>query len=280
MINIEAAKTILVPTDFTTVGENALKHANLFAAKTGKSITLLHVIAAESEKEKAMQKLNAIAIANKTSHEIETFCLTSAGTIFDQIGTVADVINAAFVVMGTHGIVGMQKVTGSKALKVITKSHVPFIVIQKSPAHANYNNIVIPISYQRESKQAIFNILELARVFGATCHLVYAHSNDEQLEMNIYNNVAYAESFLDDNNVAHISRSLGSNLSNFNDACLSYANDVNADLITLITEQNITMAEFLMRPAEQFFIANNLGIPVMCIHPDYKAVQYGSVFAN
>jgi nucleotide-binding universal stress UspA family protein len=280
MINIELAKTILVPTDFTHVGEDALKHANLFAAKTGKSITLLHVIASDSEKEKAMQKLNAIATANKTSTEIETFCLTSVGTIFDQIGAVADVINAAFVVMGTHGIVGMQKVTGSKALKVITKSHVPFIVIQKSPTHPTYKNIVIPISYQRESKQAIFNILELARVFGATCHLVYAHSNDEQLEMNINNNVLYAESFLSDNNVNHVSSSLGSNLSHFNDACLKYANEVNADLVTLITEQNITMAEFLMRPAEQFFIANDLAIPVMCIHPDYKAVQYGSVFAN
>ena len=37
MINIETAKTILVPTDFTHIGEAALKHANLFAAKTGKS---------------------------------------------------------------------------------------------------------------------------------------------------------------------------------------------------------------------------------------------------
>lgn len=280
MINIELAKTILVPTDFTHVGDSAIKHANLFAEKTGKSITLLHVIASESEAKKVNEKLSQVAVANKAATGISTLYMTSVGTIFDQIGAVADVINAAFVVMGTHGIIGMQKVTGSKALKVITKSHVPFIVVQKAPVHEHYKNIVIPISYQRESKQALFNILELARVFGATCHLVYAHSNDEQLEMNITNNVAYAESFLSDNNISHKSSSLEGNLSHFNDACLQYAKDINADLVTLITEQNITMAEFLMRPAEQFFIANELGIPVMCIHPDYKAVQYGSVFAN
>lgn len=280
MINIETAKTILVPTDFSHVGEAALQHANIFAPKIEKTITLLHVIASESDHDKAMQKMEAIAAANFTSTGIVTECTTSVGTIFDQIGHVADVINAALVVMGTHGMKGMQRITGSFALKVITKSHVPFVVVQKNPENTTYKNIVIPISYQRESKQSIFNISELARIFGSTCHLVYAHSSDEQLEMNIKNNVAYAESFFDDNNIAHKEFSVGHSLNNFNEACLNYAENIKADLITLITEQNITMAEFLMRPAEQFFIANEQRIPVMCIHPDYKAVQYGSVFAN
>lgn len=280
MLHIETAKTILVPTDFTHVGESALKHASIFAERTGKSISLLHVIATEAEKEKTLEKLDAISIANTKATNIETISMVSVGTIFDQIGAVADLINAAFVVMGTHGIVGMQKVTGSKALKVITKSHVPFIVVQKPPVHSTYLNFVIPISYQRESKQPIFNIAELARIFGSTCHLVYTGINDEQLEMNIKNNVAYAESFFEEHGIKYKSHKLDAKFAQFNEACLKYAKSMDADLITLITEQNISMAEFLMRPAEQFFIANELAIPVMCIHPDYKAVQYGSVFAN
>ncbi|MEO8148592.1 MAG: universal stress protein [Bacteroidia bacterium] len=280
MINIETAKTILVPTDFTHVGTAALKHANLFAAKINKSITLLHVIATAGDKAKAMEKLEEIASANKSETGVETEYTTSIGTIFDQIGHVADVINAAFVVMGTHGMKGMQKITGSFALKVITKSHVPFVVVQKNPGPAEYKKIVIPISYQRESKQPLFSIRDIARLFDATCHLVYARSNDKQHDTNIKNNVAYAESFLEELNIKHESFSVGHHLNNFHEECLNYANNIKADIITLITEQNITMAEFLMRPAEQFFIANEPGIPVMCIHPDYKAVQYGSVFAN
>ncbi len=280
MLNIEKSKTILVPTDFTHVGEAALNHATMLASKTNKSITLLHVIATTSDKAKADEKLEEIAKRNASTTGVQTEFTTSVGTIFDQIGHVADIVNAVLVVMGTHGIKGVQKITGSYALKVITKSNVPFIVVQKSPELNTYSRIVIPISYQRESKQPLFSIRDIARVFGATCYLVYARSNDAQLDMNISNNVAYAESFLDEYNISHESFSVGYHLNSFQNECINYARNIKADIITLITEQNISMAEFLMRPAEQFFIANEAGIPVMCIHPDYKAVQYGSVFAN
>jgi len=42
-------------------------------------------------------------------------------------------IGALMVVMGTHGIKGMQKLMGSWALKVITSSKVPFIAVQDTP---------------------------------------------------------------------------------------------------------------------------------------------------
>ena len=52
--------------------------------------------------------------------------------------------------MGTHGMKGMQKLTGSWALKVIVKSKVPFIVVQDPPAdQERYHNIVFPGGLQR-----------------------------------------------------------------------------------------------------------------------------------
>ncbi len=45
------------------------------------------------------------------------------------------------VVMGTHGMKGMQKITGSWALKVIVKSKVPFIVDRISPMPGEYHNM-------------------------------------------------------------------------------------------------------------------------------------------
>ncbi len=41
--------------------------------------------------------------------------------------------HALMVIMGTHGIKGLQKYTGSWALKVIIGSSVPFLVIQDKP---------------------------------------------------------------------------------------------------------------------------------------------------
>ena len=57
----------------------------------------------------------------------------SKGSIFTAIAEYANEKDASLVVMGTHGMKGMQKLTGSWALKVIVKSKVPFIVVQDPP---------------------------------------------------------------------------------------------------------------------------------------------------
>ena len=61
--------------------------------------------------------------------------------------------NVDLVLMGTHGMKGMQKLTGSWALKVIVKSKVPFIVVQDAPAdEERYHNIVFPVDFKKENK--------------------------------------------------------------------------------------------------------------------------------
>lgn len=280
MINIEHSKTILAPTDFTPVGDAALQHANIFAERMLKPITLLHVIDNYSEKHEAMERLKPIALANQKATGIQTDFTTSTGTIFEQIGHAADILNAAFVVMGTHGITGMQKITGSKALKVISKSHKPFVVVQKVPSNNPYKTIIVPMSHQPESKQPLFHIMHIAKLFNATCHIIHDTSKDPHTENNIKNNVAYAENFLSDNGIEYRTAKVDITLGDFNETVLRYAKHHHADLITLITPQNISLIEFLMQPAEQFIIANEEGIPVMCIHPDYNGMKYGSVFAK
>ena len=57
--------------------------------------------------------------------------------------------------MGTHGIRGLQKLTGSWALKVIVRTKVPFVVVQEFPKSNNYQKVVFPVDYKRESKEKI-----------------------------------------------------------------------------------------------------------------------------
>ncbi|HQU99928.1 MAG: universal stress protein [Bacteroidia bacterium] len=280
MNNNDFSKTILVPYDFTVKADAAIKHANSFAKKLSKTVTLLHVIADYDEKTETLARLKAIAANNQKITDITTEYCTSTGTIYDQIGQAADILDAAFVVMATHGINGVQKVFGSKALKVITKSHKPYIVVQDEPADQLYKQIIVPMSYQPECKQPLFHIMNIAKLFNATCHIIADKSSDPHHLNNIKNNVAYAESFLKENNIDFHTVAPEVSAGDFNQAVLRYAKHKHAGLITLITQQNISLFEFLMQPAEQYFIANQEKIPVMCIHPDYNSIKYGSVFAN
>ena len=67
-------------------------------------------------------------------HGIKINTKVLEGTIFTALTEYADDTKADFVIMGTHGIKGVQKLTGSWALKVIAGSNVPFIVVQDEPS--------------------------------------------------------------------------------------------------------------------------------------------------
>jgi len=135
----EKQKITVVPWDFTPVAENALAHAVKISHMVHNEICLLHIVdkaIKPAEEGQKMAALKLVANENSTKYNVPISVHISKGSIFSAI---ADFVNdkdkkhekeANIVVMGTHGMKGMQKLTGSWALKVIVGSKVPFIVIQ------------------------------------------------------------------------------------------------------------------------------------------------------
>ena len=125
---------ILIPWDFTPVAKYALQHGFKFAEKTkSKKIILVHIIKHDKEYNKAFDKLEQVASEYRGKNGLQIDAIVRKGSIFTTIGEVASEIEAELVVMGTHGLKGMQKLTGSWALKVIVSSKVPFVVEQEPP---------------------------------------------------------------------------------------------------------------------------------------------------
>ena len=58
--------------------------------------------------------------------------------------------------MGTHGASRWQQIIGSRALKVITSSPVPFILVQEKLMNdTGYDHIVVPLDLNFETKQKL-----------------------------------------------------------------------------------------------------------------------------
>ncbi|MFH0896221.1 MAG: universal stress protein, partial [Bacteroidota bacterium] len=171
---------ILVPVDFTELTEFATDHAIGIAKQLKATITLCHVINKDTKSMlkkqglhldslfKLLQK-NALEIKDK--HGIETDYMTREGSIFSTIGQIAEESGAHILVMGTHGKIGVQHLIGSYALKVITSSPSPVIVVQKTRFHNEYKNIVLPIDYTSESKQKVKWAINIARELKSTVHI-------------------------------------------------------------------------------------------------------------
>lgn len=267
--NLEEKKTILVPVDFTVVAITALNHANHVSKLLGKTVTLLHVVEKESERAEAFQKLKTIADDNLKKNNIETTPLVYVGSFFTEIGKAADDVVAALVVMGTHGVKGLQKIMGSYALRVITNSNAPYIVVQKKPfAEHGYKNILLPMDFTREAKQKLAWAVFIAKIFNSKCHLLAEYQGDEFLANKIKNNIYYSEAVLRDNDVEDVTvHQLPKGSGDFDKATIKYAREINADLIVVMTTLDKGLSEYIAGPYEQRIIANEAEIPVLVIKP-------------
>src|SRR5688572_11528390 len=109
---------ILVPIDFTPVTENALRYAVGLTGVMAQEITAFHVTSNEKDHAKAQADLQKLC-DKYTSERVKPVALIRSGNYFELIGETATEITADLIVMGTHGIKGMQRIIGSHAMKVI-----------------------------------------------------------------------------------------------------------------------------------------------------------------
>jgi nucleotide-binding universal stress UspA family protein len=265
----ENKKLIVVPWDFTQVAESALAHAVKIGRMVGNDICLLHIIdndtkiKAEGEKKTLLKH---VADENSKKYNITISSQVVKGTIFTSIGEFVNDQEASLVVMGTHGMKGMQKLTGSWALKVIVKSRAPFIVVQEPPADQNrYHNIVFPIDFRLENKEKMGMAIFMGKYFDSKIHILKTINTDKGLVTKTNRNLNFAVKYLIQNNVEYEIHEVKN--TKVAQQTIDFAQKINADLILIVTTKNITFADYMLGASEQFIIANSSKIPVCCVNP-------------
>jgi nucleotide-binding universal stress UspA family protein len=270
---------IVVPTDFTKVADTAVEHAiGLCKSIANSEVVLLHIIGKEKEKASAEVKLKKQSenLTQKTS--IKVSYEARLGNIFDDIGAAATDLKAKLIIMGTHGVKGMQHITGSYAVKVITHSTVPFIVVQERGFRDGYNNLVLPFDLSKDSKQKLSLAINIAKVFNSKVHIIYPQESDTFLVNAINNNVSLAKSELRNNKI-EFDVKMADEKGNFVKQFLTYAAAKDADLIAIVNSQEMGFPEILAGTDERQIITNDAQIPTMILNPIKSSIG-GSVLFN
>ncbi len=268
-------KIVLVPVDFTKEAEIAMDHAFGFAKLKSWSVMLLHVINAETKSklkkegkdiEDVNKDLSLIAEKAKETHGIEVDFMTQEGSIFNEISSVSEEIKARIVFMGTHGKVGIQKLIGSYALKVITSSKIPFIVVQDKDFGDGYKNLVIPIDDSPYSSQKASWAMYIAKIFNSKLHFVVAHNSIIAIKARVNAMVSRIERFLVENNIQYeiIQAEKGGS---FPKQIIDYSKSISADMITIMTEKQTSIPGFMFTKWQESILFNEEKMPVMCINP-------------
>lgn len=263
---MENKRTILVPWDFSQVAEYALEHAVKFANIINTDMALIHIVKKEKDVVEATQKLETVADVTEDKYKIRPKVIVREGTIFNTISDAASELNAEMVIMGTHGIKGMQKFTGSWALKVIAGTKAPFLVVQDSPRRDTVNNILFPVDFKSEDKEKLAWAYYLSKYYQTKLLICKADVNDSLIRKKTTQNLNFTKKYLDERNIDYEITTI-EGTSSLSDATLKYAKDIEVDLILIMTTKEPTLQDYILGAEEQKIIANPLKIPVMCINP-------------
>lgn len=266
---VENRNTLLVTWDFTEVSENALLHAIKLSRNVENNIRLVNVVKPGNNVllKEAEEKLKKEILRIKDQYKVILDSIILEGSLFSAITNYLKDSDVNMVLMGTHGIRGIQKYIGSHALRVIIGSEVPFIVVKDKPTNMErYTDIVFPIDFRSENKEKLQWAIYLGKYFNSKVHLFKAPVTDSSLLKKVNVNLNFAIRFLIQNNLDY-EINTASRSKNFGKEILNFAKDINADLILITTTKFITIFDYIFGAPEQYIIDNPSRIPVMCVNP-------------
>ncbi len=269
----QTRRKILVPYDFSELSEHAVKHAVQIATITESNIVFLHVIHNLKNESKTLKQLQEAAQGFINKYGVNIECKVRPGRVSDVIRTFAVTIDALIVVMKTQKPHGKEKYLGSRAIRVMIGSKIPFYLVQAPPKRIALRRVVFPIDFRYENKEKLSWISFLSKYYTSKIYLFKPHAND----YHVRNNLEFAKRFLEGKDINYEIVTGRSYFSQPNEV-VEYANQIKAELIIIMLSKNITVAKLMLGLKDQKYISNNYNIPVMCLNARSDLRKYESFF--
>lgn len=276
-------RNIIVPVDFSDQSKIALNQTYNLAKMAHADITLLHVIDEalfksilhlfknndENEaliREEAKTKLEEFANEARAKSGLVFNCRVEKGKIYETVTQVAEELDAMFIVMGTAGESSLKKkFIGSNAVRVIGDAHCPVITIKGQQHRSGCDVILLPLDLSKETKEKVVKCIEIAKFFKSTVKVVTVlTTSDEFLINKMERQMDQVLDFIKDHDVTCVGEFLKGN--DISGQVLTHAKMINADLIMIMTQQELEWTEYFIGTESQQII-NNSEVPVCSIRP-------------
>ena len=280
--------TILVPIGFTNQSLVALQQAVIVAKHTNSELFLLSVVEMptalqkifsdyEEKQKQFKEKLreNLVELSNKYCEGVSNVkYLVSSGKIYEEISDIAESLGSSLIVMGTDGTPKdiKKKFIGSNANKVVRLAPCPVITIKGKSIKNTFDIIALPLDLNKETREKVTNAIQYARLFNSEIRAfsVSYSDDDDSIKNKLYRTLSQVSEFITAKGVKCSTELIEiSSSASFSDSILKYTEDINADLIMIMTkgEENLDL-NFLGSNARK--LINKSDIPVMSIRPADK----------
>jgi len=269
---------IVVAIDFSDCSINAFLHALSISQHTKSDMVLVWVQksadhtdkfekngqVAMNEVEKAfgdlIEKYQPELPENKILWKIRT------GKVYTEIPKEAKTDKAFLVVAGTHGASGFEKFwIGSNANRIVSACNCPVITIRGGiNINKPLKKIVLTIDSTQETRQKASFTGLLAKSHDAEVFILKIYSSKmKEVRQNVDLYASQVERFFVQENVKF--STVLREAESVPAAIIDYGNEINANLISIMTEQESKASTLWLGPYAQQ-IVNQSPIPVLSIH--------------
>lgn len=266
---------IIVPIDFSEISYAGLGLAILIAERNGAQIEMVHVLneknvnfdAAERKAEtiaKSKEKFEKIIKEYKTREKkkLEFDYILKEGDIADEVVGQSHASESSMIVMSTKGESNVkEKLMGSNASNIVNNSQDPVITIKDNEVPQDIQKIVLPIDHTLESRQKVPFTVYLAKLFYSEIHVITIDdSSFDDIERKLELYEKQVADFIQKHNITYFSSHKEE--PDIAKAVLDYAKSIDADLISVMTEQEKRLKKLILGDYTTRFI-NESPYPVL-----------------
>jgi nucleotide-binding universal stress UspA family protein len=289
-INTPNHKVILVAVDFSTASNNAIDHAIQIANLFENEITLLYVIEESffhsifgGHMQKSVLQAQITSQLEEKANEIrsrnsniEVNTLIREGRPYKQIIETSEDLECDSIVIGFNGLSGADHFMGGTTLHVLKAASRPVVVVKDIKSSTDYKKIVLPIDLTKESRQKVSWATHLAKKYDSEIHLIMEVEDDEFLKHKVKASMNQIEHILSKNNVRYVSKILDDQNypDHFGKDIIQYSEEVDADLIMMMTHKEGGVMDFFVGSFVQQVIQGTKETPIMCVNPKETAKSY------
>lgn len=196
-------KSILAPTDFSPVANNALAYAVGMAKELDAKLYVLHsfrvpaisdtaypisgvypegMVDFESIKTEVQKELDKVEKTYLSDTKLKYQTLMKTGFAEENIRETIQENDIDLVVMGTRGSNALQELFGSTTSHMISSTDVPILVIPKTAEFTKIDNIVLASDYKQHYKAQTFDVLmNMVSLFHASVDVLHVRPKDKKM---------------------------------------------------------------------------------------------------
>ena len=281
-------KTIIAAVDFSDCSINALEHAVSIAKHSSSNLLMIWVnnpyttktILSSDMSDDLVEEVEHqfTKLINKYSPELpdtKIDYIIREGKVYREVVNQARESEAWLLVAGTHGSSGFEELwMGSNANRIVTAAPCPIITIRTGvEISRSLETIVMPMDSTMETRQKVPFTCELAQAFNAEVHVLAIYTTSiEEVRSRVLTYAKQAGKYLKENGVKFQIVELDAE--NLSSTTMEYGKKVNANLISIMTEQEKTAINLWLGPYAQQLVHHS-PIPVLSIHPKEILISMG-----